>query len=117
MRQRQPRDKNDAHLKYIRTLGCLLCGDDTTTESAHVAMIDRSVAKGMTSMAGKADDRFTVPMCGTHHWQQHDAGNERDWWMFSGLDPIKVALALYSVTGDYARGCEIVSACRERVAA
>jgi hypothetical protein len=117
MRQRQPRDRNETHLAFIRTLPCLLCNNNISTEAAHVRMADRSVAKPMTGIATKCDDRFTVPLCGTHHRQQHEHGNEGHWWLLSGIDPIKAALALYSVSGDYERGCEIVSACCERVAA
>jgi hypothetical protein len=111
--QRKPRDKDDGHLKFIRTLPCLLCGDDTTTEAAHVRMADRSVAKPMTGIATKCDDRFTVPLCGAHHRKQHEYGNEHEWWLRAAIDPIKAALALYSVKGDYERGLQIVEAVRE----
>lgn len=115
MRQRQPREKNKAHCDFIRSLPCLLCGDSTSTECAHIRMADRSIAKP-NGFAVRPDDRFTVPLCGAHHRSQHESG-ERDWWLIAGIDPIKVALALWSVSGDYERGYEIVSACREQCAA
>ncbi len=112
MRQRQPRDRSETHLAFIRTLPCIICANNIETEAAHIRMADRSIAKPMTGIATKCDDRFTVPLCGVHHRHQHDSG-ERDWWIMAGIDPIKLALALYSVTGDYERGCQIVSACNQ----
>lgn len=114
--QRTPRSKDEAHLAFVRSLPCLVCGDDTTTEAAHVRMADRSIAKPMTGMQTKCDDRFAVPLCNTHHREQHE-GSEHQWWLNLGVDPIKVALALYSVSGEYERGWLIAAACRERVAA
>lgn len=117
MNQRRPRNRDEKHMAFIRTLPCLLCTDDTTVECCHIRMADRSIAKPVTGMATKCDDRFTVPLCGGHHRQQHDHGNEHRWWMLSGIDPIKAALAIYSVSGDFQRGSEIVAACQERCAA
>lgn len=79
-------------------------------------MADRSVAKPMTGIATKPDDRFTVPMCGVHHRHQHGR-NERDWWLIAGVDPVKLALALYSVSGNYEAGMQIIAANCEHVAA
>lgn len=108
--QRQPRQHNESHLQFVRGLPCLICADNTSTEAAHIRMVDRSVAKPMTGIAMKADDRFTVPLCGKHHRAQHDHGNEHGWWKQRAVDPIKVALALFSVSGDHERGMQIVAA-------
>lgn len=104
--QRQPRKHDEAHRKFIASLPRLICQDDTTTECAHVAMADLSVAKPVTAMAGKAHDYFTVPLCGYHHRKQHEA-NERAWWEQHGIDPVKVALALYVASGDFERAEQI----------
>lgn len=114
MTQRRPRKHDETHLKFIRSLPCLICGNNIETEAAHIRMIDRSVAKPMTGIATKSDDRFTVPLCGREHRSQHDTGNEHEWWTARGIDPIKIALALYSVSGEYELGTQIVQAnCRE----
>lgn len=115
MRQRQPRDKNDEHLRFIRSLPCLLCNDNTSTEAAHVRMADRSIAKP-NGFGVRPDDRFTLPMCGAHHRDQHE-GNEQQFWTRRGIDPVKTALALWSVQCDYERGLEIVRAVNELQAA
>lgn len=107
--QRRPRQFAPDHLAFIRTLPCVVCGDDVTVEAAHVRMQDPSVAKPMTGIGTKPDDRFTVPLCGLHHRDQH-LNNERAWWETQGIDPVKKALALYSVSGDYERGEQIARA-------
>lgn len=116
MNQRRPRDRNETHLAFIRTLPCLLCGNNIETEAAHVRMMDRSIAKPMTGIATKCDDRFAVPLCGREHREQHGAGNEHKWWLSKGIDPIKAALALFSVSGDYEQGVRIVAANCEQAA-
>ncbi len=113
MRQRQPRQFDDAHLRFIRSLPCVICGDDVTVEAAHVRMIDPTVAKPMTGIGIKPDDMFTVPLCGLHHRDQH-LNNEREWWATHGIDPVKCALALYAVSGDYERGTQIARAISTR---
>ena len=111
---RQPRQHDEKHLAFIRQLPCIACGDNTSTEAAHIRFADRSIAKRETGMAEKPDDRFTVPLCGKHHREQHEMGNELQWWRDDlEIDPVKVALALYSVTGDHERGEQIVMASRE----
>ena len=115
--QRNPRERNEKHCAFIRTLPCCLCGDNTSTECAHIRMADRSIAKGVTGMGTKSDDRFVLPLCNAHHSDQHHAGDEHGWWLSKLIDPVKIALALWSVSGDYERGEQIVSASRERCAA
>lgn len=110
MNQRQPRQHNESHLRFVRGLPCIICGNNIETEAAHIRMADRSVAKPMTGIATKCDDRFTVPLCGEHHREQHVWGDEHAWWSGLGLDGIKLALALYSVSGDFERGEQIVHA-------
>lgn len=114
MNPRRPRQENEAHRKYIGTLPCLLCPDDTGTECAHIRYADPAVAKRFTGLGEKSDDRFTVPLCNSHHRLQHTHGNEREFWQSRGVDPVKVALALFSVSGDHAAGCRIVYASHNR---
>lgn len=114
--QRRPRDRSETHLAFIRTLPCIVCGNNIETEAAHIRMADRSVAKPMTGIATKCDDRFTVPLCGKHHRHQHEVGNEHKFWLAVAIDPIKSALALYSVSGDYERGVQVVYACNQLAA-
>jgi hypothetical protein len=110
MRQRRPRQKDDGHLRFIRTLPCVICGDDTTVEAAHVRKCDPSVAKPMTGVGTKSDDKYVVPLCGQHHREQHETGDEDVFWNAHGIDPVKVGLALYAVSGDHQEGTAIAAA-------
>jgi hypothetical protein len=108
MMQRRPREKDNKHLDFIRGLPCCVCGDNTSTEAAHVRMPDPTIAKPLTGIAIKPDDKFTVPLCGRHHAAQHSM-SEREWWYGKG-DPVKLALALYAVSGDHELGERIALA-------
>ncbi len=116
LRQRQPRQENDKHLRFIASLGCLICGA-RDVQACHVRYADLTVGKEFCGKSEKPDDKFTLPLCCEHHRIQHAYGNEREWWRLLDVDPIKTALALYAVTGDSARGELIVSSCREQRAA
>ena len=93
------RRRDEKHLAWLRTLPCCICHDPTATEAAHVRMSDARIAKMATGIAIKPDDRFTVPLCSSHHREQH-AGSERKFWQRFDRDPILLALALYSASGD-----------------
>ena len=108
--KRTPRQKDNGHLDFIRGLPCCVCGDNTSTEAAHVRMPDPTIAKPLTGIAIKPDDKFTVPLCGQHHRRQHGFGNESVWWDGWDIDPVKLALALYAVSGDHEMGERIALA-------
>lgn len=112
MRYRNPRERNEAHLKFIRNLPCLCCGNDIETEAAHIRMADRTVCKRQTGMAEKPDDAFVLPMCGRCHREQHTM-NEREFWRRKGIDAIKAALALWYWTGDVDACLVIIEATRD----
>lgn len=110
-KRRSPRRRAEAHLAFIRTLPCVVCGKCGETEAAHVRYGDRMAGKRPTGMQEKPDDRFTVPLCAQHHRLQSDAqhnSNERQWWARIGIDPLILALALFGVSGDWESGAGIV---------
>lgn len=106
---KHPRIYDERHLAFIRTLSCLVCGDNTSCEAAHVRFGDLTVGKLFTGRM-KPDDKWTVPLCSKCHRQQHAyPGGEREYWKhFVRVDPLRVAMALALASGDYARGEEIV---------
>lgn len=107
--QRRPRQFDDKHLAFIRQLCCIVCQDNTSTEAAHVRMADARIAKPITGLAIKPDDKFTLPLCGDCHKQQHKM-NERKFWEQYNIDPVLMALALYSVSGDVQEAERIIYA-------
>jgi hypothetical protein len=110
MSQRRPREKSAGHLEFIRQLPCLICGDDSgTTEAAHIRYSDSRVAKINSGLQAKPHDRYTAPLCGRHHREQHQH-KEREWWIEKGIDPIFYALALWGCSGDHQTGSDIIRA-------
>ena len=106
---RTARDHNKKHCDFIRSLPCLLCKNNTATECAHIRMADPRIAKPITGIGIRPDDKFTLPLCSSCHRKQHHGG-ERKFWEVTGIDPLLVALALYSVSGDIEEAERIIYA-------
>jgi hypothetical protein len=108
---RRPRVKNGGHLDFVRSLPCVICGDDTSTEATHVRMSCIADGKRSTGMAEKPSDWWAVPLCGKHHREQH-AMNERAFWKVFNVDPIRVAAFLYlaGLSDDHQAGLDIIGA-------
>jgi hypothetical protein len=108
MMQRRPRRENPKHLRWIAERPCLICSS-SPCDAAHIKCADVRIAKPLSSNIGmKADDRFAVPLCRRHHDEQH-SGGERTFWRKYHLDPVLIALALYSITGDGEAGDDLVA--------
>lgn len=101
--------KNEKHRMFIRNLPCLICGENISTEAAHIRYADRTAGKRQTGLGERSDDCFILPLCGNHHRAQHTT-NEKRWWSDMGMDPIRIALALWRASGDYERGLDIIKA-------
>ena len=103
LRQRRPRVKDADHLAWIRTLPCIVSGRRQGIEAAHIRYSDQRFAKRQVGIGEKPDDCWTVPLHHEMHRTGSDAqhsSNERAWWRARGIDPVVVAAALYSVSGD-----------------
>jgi hypothetical protein len=109
MRQRAPRLHDNSHLVFMRGLSCCACGNNTSTEAAHVRMACERAAKRAIGIGEKADDAWTVPLCSACHRLQHEIG-EAAFWRHVGTDPIFLCLALYRVSGDTEAGEQIIAA-------
>ena len=93
LRQRQPRERDEKHLDYIRSLPCCICGEDTTVEAAHIRSASIENGKLHTGMAEKPSDRWALPVCGDHHREQHTM-NEMAFWAKYGINPFVLAITL-----------------------
>ena len=74
----------DAHLKWVRGLQCAVpdCDTGDRIEAAHV----RSGTDGGTGQ--KPGDNWVVPLCATHHREQHQDGEATFWRRHIGIhDP------------------------------
>lgn len=98
-KQRRPRDRDEKHLAFIRTLKCCLCGT-SGPDPAHIRSASPIHGKREVGGAEKPSDKWVTPLCRKHHDEQHAAGNELTWWASKGVDPFGLALSLYAATGD-----------------
>lgn len=104
---RNPRRHDEKHLQFIRGLPCIRCFNDTGTEAAHLRRSDARIGFKNPGVAAKPDDRFVTPLCSRCHRLQHQIGENAFW---KDGDPLLVALALYSISGDHYAGDKIIQA-------
>ena len=100
LRQRQPREHNAQHLKDMHALACLICGDDSGCDPAHIRFT-AGPDKQNPGAGQKPHDYHVVPLCRRHHEQQHTKGGEREWWRKQGINPLPIAEKLWNARGDF----------------
>jgi hypothetical protein len=83
------RDK--AHLKFVASQPCLICGRQPS--DPHHLRFAQPRAMGL-----KVSDEFTVPLCRGHHRQLHQAGDEIAWWQNVKVNALEVARSLWEKT-------------------
>ncbi|MFZ1195636.1 MAG: Rad52/Rad22 family DNA repair protein [Pseudolabrys sp.] len=83
------RDK--AHLKFVASQPCLICGRQPS--DPHHLRFAQPRAIGL-----KVSDEFTVPLCRGHHRQLHQAGNEEAWWTARKIAALAIATDLWAET-------------------
>ncbi len=83
--------RDRAHLKFVASQSCLVCGRQPS--DPHHLRFAQPRAIGL-----KVSDEFTVPLCRGHHRQLHQAGNEVTWWENLNIKPLEVAKALWDET-------------------
>jgi hypothetical protein len=86
---RRYRDKT--HLRFVGLQPCLLC--ERTPSDAHHLRFAQPRALGR-----KTSDEYVVPLCRTHHRENHLVGNELSWWKAIAIDPLPVALRLWGIS-------------------
>jgi hypothetical protein len=96
------------HLAFVRQLPCVACGKAAPSEAAHVRT-------GTDSGIGiKPGDRYAVPLCSACHARQHRIG-ELSFWSALRIDPLNVALRLWTVSSDIAAGQRTVFRARQQI--
>jgi hypothetical protein len=85
---RPKRRRDKAHLIFVATQACLLCGRQPS--DAHHLRFAQPRAIGM-----KVGDEFTVPLCRIHHRQVHQTGKEAAWWNDLDIDAVEIAKGLW----------------------
>jgi len=111
LRQRQPRVKDAAYLRFIRTLPCVICG--AQAEAAHLKFSSAKYGKLHPGIGTRPDDKWCLPLCPEHHRlgsaSQHATGDEEGWWAAHGIDPCALAIAIYDARSDRHRAMEIIA--------
>lgn len=115
--RRDPRLHLAGHLEFLRSLPCAVCLSHVSTEAAHVRYSDASVGKVNAGVGQKPHDFWCVPLCGADHRDQHETGDEFEWWRSKGIDPLRLAMALFLNTGDHERATLIVANAKQQQAA
>jgi hypothetical protein len=111
--KKRPRDNNAGHLAFIRRLGCVVCGEHRSVDAAHVRAVSIVYGKRETGKGEKPDDKWALPLCRSHHNEQHDIG-EKEFWSMLKIDPCGLALALWACTGDDDMAETVIRLQRER---
>jgi hypothetical protein len=96
------------HLAFIRLLPCVACGKAAPSEAAHV----RTGTDG--GVGRKPGDRYAVPLCTACHTKQHRLG-ELTFWSTLRIDPVSVALRLWTVSSDVKAGERTVFRARQHI--
>jgi hypothetical protein len=92
------RDK--AHLRFVASQPCLVCGRQPS--DPHHLRFAQPRALGL-----KVSDEFTVPLCRDHHRQLHQAGNEVAWWKNINIDALPIAKGLWEQTRPKSAAADI----------
>jgi ERF superfamily len=87
----RPRLRDRAHVKYVASQSCLICG--RCPSDAHHLRFAQHRALGR-----KVSDEFTVPLCRIHHREIHRCSDEESWWRNAGLDATGIARKLWNKT-------------------
>lgn len=85
------RYRNKAHLRFVATKACLVCGRKPS-DPHHLRFLQPR------ALGRKVSDEFAVPLCRIHHRLVHRVGNEAAWWKEAGIDPVEAARKLWKRT-------------------
>ena len=96
------------HLAFVRQLPCVACGKAASSDAAHV----RTGTDG--GVGRKPSDRYAVPLCTTCHANQHRVG-ELTFWSALRIDPLNVALRLWTVSANVEAGERTVFRARQQI--
>ena len=81
--------RDPAHLKWIRTLPCVVCGSTQYVEAAHT---------GPHGLGQKSADSTTIPLCVRHHRTGNDSYHKLGPRQFAEAHQLKVSEILNALT-------------------
>ncbi len=105
LRQRQPRERDEKYLAFLRRQSCCVCSRPAPSEAAHIRMADPLRGKRETGKGEKPSDRWAVPLCGPIigaakgcHREQHSM-DEMAFLKMHEINPFVVADSYYAIGG------------------
>ena len=103
LRQRTPRVRDEAFLRFVRSKPCTACGRGAPSQAAHIRMSDAASGNVNPGVGAKPSDKFCTPLCADCHLNgpnsQHGSG-ERKFWERVGLNPYEIAAGLWKQFKD-----------------
>lgn len=103
--------RNPKYLRWLRTLPCLICGDPTSTEAAHVRYSEYKSGKINPGKGAKPSDLWALNLCSYHHAMQHTVG-EREFWKQFQINPITYCVLLHQNRYDINKLEEVIEKSR-----
>lgn len=100
-----------SYRKRIKSLPCVICGDNTSTEAAHVRYSEWAAGKINPGMAKKPGDQWLISLCSRHHQLQH-LMNERAFWHQFRINPVIYCTLLHQCNADINQLPEILARAR-----
>jgi DNA recombination protein Rad52 len=82
------RVRDPAHLKFVASLPCVICGR-VPSHAHHLRFAQ------LRSLGSKVSDEWTVPLCAAHHRSLHDVGAEAKWWQERNVNALAEAEKLW----------------------
>ncbi len=92
--KKRKRFESEEHAKFIRSLPCVVTNIYHGVQAAHVSYPDLRYGKFGRAFGKREDDCWIVPLCREQHDLQHDM-NEKVFWQLAGIDPCRIAAALF----------------------
>lgn len=88
--------KSEPHRRYVARHRCVVCLGGLIRDEGEVVSQAAHVKIGTKrAMSKKSGDETCVPLCYQHHLWQHAHGDEGQWWLFHGIDPLPIAAELW----------------------
>jgi hypothetical protein len=115
--QRQPRERDNVYLAWIRRLPCIRCGKTAGIEAMHIRSGYSVAGWAPTGMQEKPSDYRTAPGCRSCHRDGPDAQhrtNERKWWEALGIFPPDLCAELRAAFDADIPGDPVINRFRQR---
>jgi hypothetical protein len=110
--QRQPRERDNGYLAWLRRLPCIAGmvdgGCSGPIQAAHLRFSDASRGRINPGLQSKPSDRWATALCEGHHLHGQHLTAEKLWWERLGVDPGDLAEALYAAFHSNHPGEEII---------